>query len=157
MKIFFTILACCLTGISNAQSLERVIVGSAGHTLNAGSLKLKTSVGEPIVGKISNVPLVSVAQGFFTASSSIVTGVSAEGLTKGYVLYPNPVTDKVFIRGDLLLLNNVEINDITGRNLRSSFITGNHISMSSFAPGVYMVRLFNKQNKLLCIYKIIKL
>lgn len=157
MRVFFTILACCFISISFSQSIERVIVGSAGHTMNTGSLKLKTSVGEPIVGKIGSIPLVSVAQGFFTASSSIVTGVDAEDLTKGYVLYPNPVTDKIFIRGDLLLLNNVEINDITGRNLQSSFITGNHISMSSFAPGVYMVRLFNKQNKLLCIYKIIKL
>ena len=65
-------------------------------------------------------------------------------------IYPNPATDKIFIKGDL---DAAEIVDITGKQLIISS-DNRHLDISELASGIYFIKLFTGDQ--IYIKKIIK-
>ena len=83
---------------------------------------------------------------------SIITGITkTTGINNLVSLYPNPVTDNLQIQ-TTLQINKAEITDITGRLLYIT--TSKTIDFSSFAKGVYFVRVTTEKG--IAVKKFIK-
>lgn len=94
-------------------------------------------------GSFSRIPNAT-GSFVFTVSSTpdsfneIITGIDEEVTVS---IYPNPVTDYVFIDSPGIL-QNVELTDPLGRLIQSfSNIRQQQISMHNNAPGIYILRL----------------
>ncbi len=70
----------------------------------------------------------------------LFTGVSEKDGIQ-ITLYPNPVRDQLFIDAGDLLIEQVEIFDLSGKLLTRIQSTGNSIDFSSFPSGTYHVRI----------------
>ena len=63
------------------------------------------------------------------------------------VLFPNPTSNKINIRSnEYFKISEIEIFDISGRKLKSSFETEN-IDVSDFSKGIYFVKIHNSSDK----------
>ncbi|MEA3452601.1 MAG: BspA family leucine-rich repeat surface protein, partial [Bacteroidota bacterium] len=76
----------------------------------------------------------------------------------GISIYPNPTSGKLTIKNEQLIINNLEITDITGKTIfNSQFSTLNsqlEIDLSSFESGIYLISI--QTDKEIFTTKIIK-
>jgi hypothetical protein len=133
--------------ICNGQSLTLTSSVATGNQWNLN--------GTPISGATSSTLVVTTA-GIFTASVGSVTSnaittslISCSNLSEneinGFMVYPNPATDKVTISAtDLNDFNTITIKDQLGRNVvHTTKITSNSMvfDISKLANGTYFVEL----------------
>jgi len=75
---------------------------------------------------------------------TITVGIKEVGSLESIVLYPNPTTGELIINNEQLIINNVELFDVYGRNLLSH--TANRapqtaINIAHLQAGVYFVKV----------------
>lgn len=70
-------------------------------------------------------------------------------------LYPNPTNDKVFVDMEYDANVQYQLFDVYGRMLETKSLEDNCIRLSSYTPGVYLVKIL-KDNKIISAKKIIK-
>ena len=158
MKTILTILCVFTTCFFSAQSIDRQILASAGNTFETSSNKLTFTIGEPIIGVISNT--VTISQGFLATASSGVT-LSEEDVTlkEAIKLYPNPVTENLSINlkntSGTVILN---IYSISGKLVLKASLNGskNLLNLSHLSNGTYLVNLEFTDYKNTKTFKIIK-
>ena len=61
----------------------------------------------------------------------------------GFSLYPNPASNNVFIKGNLLELNKVEVYNINGQLVHKITNRFNQIDISNLESAVYLVKLYS--------------
>lgn len=151
MKIIFTIL-----GLVNLSSIfaqtERKIVGTCGETYSTAQVKLKVSVGEPIVGT-HNTTEATLSQGFFQAKPPRVIVPPPVGFS----FYPNPLKDVLQIKGDITKLKLLQVYDATGKIILQQAVTGSNINLKDLTAGVYTARLTGDNNTIVYYAKLVKL
>jgi len=153
MKIFTTLLLLSLSSLSFAQQAERKIANTCGETYSSGGIKLKVSVGEPIVGMMSTTE-ASLSQGFFQGKPMpIVVPPPAVG----YSFYPNPVKDALQIKGDITKIKQLQLYDATGKIIATLAVTSNSLFIKGLAAGVYTARLIGDKNAIIYYSKLVKL
>jgi hypothetical protein len=86
---------------------------------------------------------------------SSLTGIDENKMYKNIMLSPNPVKDKLNINLTNILIKNIDIYDITGKNIFSTNSPLNVIDVSKYAKGIYFVKIEAENRKF--NYKIIKL
>jgi hypothetical protein len=178
MKLIQLLLLCFICTTVRAQSIERKIVNTTGTRYNSTGVSLKISIGEPIVGRFENATITAVdttistilSQGFFTGLIRKTVPVSAvppvvvpvdtvlQLPPAGYSIYPNPVKDVLFIKGNLVFIDKIQFIDITGHRLFT--LTpgpGGAVPVHTLPPGSYITQLTNKSGDVLNVFKIIKL
>ncbi len=111
------------------------------------------TVGPPIALGTGTIPAMQryVANGKMTVSPNPpckTTTVVNEIATNGDMLiYPNPASDKIFIKLNTTAISNVEIFSMDGRVLYKNSIQSNRnlaeINIAGFSTGVYFVRIDN--------------
>lgn len=79
---------------------------------------------------------------FSWTSTPILVGLNDYDADFEFTIYPNPAGDDLHIQGDRL--SQVEIIDITGRIALTTSNLSGAIDLSSFAPGIYQVRLMDE-------------
>lgn len=85
-----------------------------------------------------------------------VTGVPEEGVAAlQIVLYPNPVTDKLYIEVNPKTDYAITVTDVAGNAVQASF-SGNTLNMQQLAGGIYIVTLTEKATGLKQISRIVK-
>ncbi len=161
---------------AHAQTIERKIINTAGTSYNTTGVRLKVSVGEPIIGnftKATSSDTVSIlSQGFFTGfiRKAIVTpppppptpvdsvDTVVQHIPDGYSIYPNPVKDILFIKGDLVFIRQAEFFDIAGHRLYTQKPgQGGDLPLRNLSSGFYIVKLINTSGEIVNVFKIIKL
>ena len=88
----------------------------------------------------------------------VITSVNELNLErKLFQIYPNPVSDRFIIKGDLNS-KKIELINSAGQVLRSITPMGNSftIDISNFSSGIYLVRVKNSSDKLIEVQRIIK-
>ena len=79
-----------------------------------------------------------------TTDTTFVHELSAESIK----VYPNPANQKLFVRGYPLLVNEISITDVLGRNCILPITNNNNpiteINISKLSPGVYTLTIRNK-------------
>jgi hypothetical protein len=61
-------------------------------------------------------------------------------------LYPNPANDKLYIEGEQLMNQNIEIFDINGKNVANKIMDSNVtiIDISNITQGIYLIKISNE-------------
>lgn len=150
----------CLSAM-NAQSLSQTVVGSSGATITGASNTLSFTVGEAIVGTVSNS--VSLGQGFWLGAI-VEVGLSNEDFTFEVqtTVYPNPITDYLNINFKEMVGQDFEIAvyDINGRQVFQKELTNcseNEIlNFKSFSAGNYFLNIVQSATNKSKTFKIIK-
>jgi hypothetical protein len=76
-----------------------------------------------------------------TFAYSRMQSIRMDGLESDYSVYPNPVTDKLFIR-DFVQVTQVKIVDLTGRSVyQSTAAATGEINLTNLATGIYVVNI----------------
>ncbi len=111
------------------------------------------TVGPPIALGTGTNPAMQryVANGKMTVSANppcaISTGVSALVADGDMIIYPNPASDKIFVRLNSTAISTLEISSIDGRVLYKNTITPENklteINIAGFSAGVYFIRIDN--------------
>ena len=86
---------------------------------------------------------------------SSLTGIDENKMYKNIMLSPNPVKDKLNVNLTNILIKNIDIYNITGKNIFSTNSALNVIDVSKYAKGIYFVKIEAENRKF--NYKIIKL
>ena len=72
----------------------------------------------------------------------------SRAFTESIKVYPNPANQKLFVRGYPLLVNEITITDVLGRNCILPITNNNNpiteINISKLSPGVYTLTIRNK-------------
>jgi len=153
--IFISVLLFVCTGIL-AQPLE--VVSSSGGTFQNGSMFVSFTIGEGFTGAHHNTGVI-LTQGFHQAVvAKLSRGVPViDDYLSALSVYPNPVSDRLYIRtGDLPGLY-YELCDIRGKVIALGRLEGegSHISFSALQPAVYLLKILNEKNE--CkVFQIVK-
>lgn len=92
-----------------------------------------------------------------TDSIPKLTGIASSGALISTKVYPNPFLGFTNIEVSTTGTYFVELDDITGRQLQCSEFNGNHYQLNAegITSGIYFLRLFDSEKKLIGITKII--
>lgn len=157
MKLLLTYFLILTAAALSAQSMDKTVMSSAGSNMAISEVSIGYTIGEPIVGFIANEN--SIDQGFWAGSLQIEAVTEAKNLD-GIVVYPNPVETVLTI-----FTNNNEIFGITlfGVNGQQVFKQNventqleHTIDLSYLSKGMYVLRLFMKDDTEGKLFKIIK-
>ena len=93
---------------------------------------------------VDSFSLVSLKVNYINSVTSIPNKIVDESY---FNLYPNPTTDKIYVKSSLLEPYSIEVTSITGELIKStSFITGNYSFSTQFLQsGVYLVTFFSNK------------
>lgn len=145
-------LALACTGVT-AQSLDRQLIGAGGLVADNGSLNIESSIGEGLVGDLSNSS-IELNQGF-QQSSDLITSLN-EKLSGEFSVFPNPFSNHLTIQTDL------DVSAIRLFDMKGALITemnyANHqmVDLSHITPGLYQLVLFSNESNDIHTYKIQK-
>jgi len=147
--------------ISQAQSLSQFVVGNSGETISGASGTLSFTVGEPVIGEITNGS--ALGQGFWLgAIEGIFLGAEDFSLETAMTVYPNPVGEQLSIsfediQGEQI---NFVLYDVSGREIFKKQITNNlateRINLSTLANGSYLIKVTRLKGEHSKTFKIIK-
>jgi len=74
--------------------------------------------------------------------------VAISEITNEMALYPNPVSDYLYIKSDVVI-EKVTIYDLTGKMVKQVEQPGNSIDLSNFAPGFYLLKANTSQGEMM--------
>lgn len=147
-----------LTSEFSVEDSEGLTIQLINESQNATNL-LWTINGEEFTDE--NVSYTFDNEGIYTisleASNSCGNTVSSEDIMVGTVgvneqyetsfptIYPNPITDMLFISG-VEDIESLEILDSNGKVLKSLSNSTNNVSMSGYPNGIYIVRISTNQS-----------
>jgi hypothetical protein len=157
MKLKIFLLLFAINGLCSLPAQE--VISPAGTHATGPGIALSWTVGEPVIGTISNGSY-TLTQGFHQSrlSSTATDDIVIPGLS--LVVYPNPLTDLLMIRideGDFSLLQ-YSLFDLEGKILISNKISKNpaQINMETFAAGKYLLHIGRKTGEPVKTFKIVK-
>ena len=154
-QLLATLLLCCTTSIC-AQAISKHVVASAGSFKTASEITISYTIGETVVGKISNENAID--QGFW-AGSLQVENITEQKDLDGIVVYPNPVVDELTIFTANNELFGITLFAVDGRKVLTQRVEEtlleHKIELSYLSQGTYILRLFMKDTQTK-MFKIIK-
>ncbi|SMC49153.1 T9SS type A sorting domain-containing protein [Moheibacter sediminis] len=86
-----------------------------------------------------SVKSIDASKVYSDASDEGQLSVAENAFVNNLQIYPNPASDKVFVKADKL--NSVELYDLQGRKLDVKLNSDNSINVSSLPKGVYVLKL----------------
>ncbi len=149
--LFFIVLSIIST---NAQSIDRYVVSSAGESLSKGDYKLDFTIGETVAQTFENGTQLS--QGFHQVWL-ITTALSDPESNWNVNVYPNPTVGLLNIESEESL--NGRIIDALGKMVIEAQTKAGHgqIDMSSLPVGTYFLMLNHLSKTDVKSYRIVKI
>jgi bacillolysin len=130
----FTIPATAKTG----KTRLRIVMSDASATTSCGSY----SYGETEDYSLSITGGTTIAAGQGLTATSVTLDAGAE-----LSLYPNPATDQLNLSlNSGAELKSVEVLDVRGAKTSARYLGNGEVSVSSLAPGLYLLRASDGQN-----------
>lgn len=132
----------------SAGFTQTIFAGDSVQFLNMNNGVFYTSNGNFILSTNNNIPL--------TENKEINTNTSISNLisNKDISIFPNPVSDKLYIKNknsqkiDVLILS-----DLSGKIIAKFALENSEISIKNISNGLYFASIYN-ENKLVSIQKI---
>ena len=163
MKTIYVLLILLTSyGVSHAQSISQYVFGNTGATISGASNSLSFTLGEPVIGLISNGE--SLGQGFWlgAAASIVLSTEDFSSLENSITVYPNPVRDVVNLAFTDILSEEfvVQVTDISGKTILQKVFENNglteSISVSNLSSGIYFINIQRSEKQQSKTFKIIK-
>jgi len=141
-----------------AQSLEKTVFSPAGQPTQNSGISINFTIGEPIVGLISDKE--TIGQGFWAGKGILVIPLSITESPSRIVVYPNPVVEELTVfTGDEKILG-LQLFAVNAQRVLVQKVDApqleHKIDMSHLTKGVYVLQLYVGGNKELQEFKIIK-
>jgi hypothetical protein len=152
--LFFFILS--LPGFS--QSISKQMIGFSGTNFDNGSNKLNYSAGEVVVGAMTGEDgAYQLGNGYFPSLKLSTLNIEAPKLKLQIKVFPNPVTETLFINHPTQQYFDVMVTDISGKQiLKTAYRNHQPLSLQNLTSGTYFIRVTTKDSKQTNTYKIIK-
>jgi len=163
-RLIVIIITLIITPALFAQNLKLAgsVVSSDGDYSVTTAHKLSWTLGEPVVGVLKTANHI-LTVGFQQNWDKIVAVEDIE-YNWQILAYPNPVTDKVYIRflnpGSAEII--IELMNVTGgkvfsekhnNQVEDELVT---IDVAMLKPGMYLLHIFSPEQKIDRVYKVIK-
>ncbi|MRH99612.1 T9SS type A sorting domain-containing protein [Kriegella sp. EG-1] len=157
MKQHYVIIFLLISTSVNAQSLEKSITANAGISFTESNSALAFTIGEPIIGAISEKE--SIQQGFW-AGGLFVENITTEDDLAGISVYPNPVANVLTVYTNHKKVYGVTLFSVSGQRVLIQNITSeqleHHLDVNHLAKGVYVLHLYVEGYNNGKLFKILK-
>ena len=158
-KLFF----CSITYLSFslnlvAQSVSKQVIGPSGTTFENGTNKLSYTTGEVVVGAMTAEDgSLYLGNGYYPSLTLETLTSEAPALQLDIKVFPNPVTEVIYITHPTELFFEIRITDISGKQiLETAHQKQQPLSVQNLTTGTYFITVTTKESKQTNTYKIIK-
>jgi hypothetical protein len=156
----YFILVFLLLGFSSyAQpTISKQVIGPGGQTFENGNNKLSYSVGEVAVGAMTDEDgTYQLGNGYYPSLNLSTLNTESPELQLQVNVYPNPVTEAIYITHPTEQFFDVRITDISGKQiLQTAHQKEQPLSVQTLTTGTYFITVTTKESKQTNTYKIIK-
>ena len=156
----YFILVFLLLGFSSyAQpTISKQVIGPGGATFENGNNKLSYTAGEVVVGAMTDEDgSVQLGNGYYPSLDLSTLNTETPELQLQVKVYPNPVTEAIFITHPTEQLFEVRITDISGKQiLQTQYQKQQPLNVQILTTGTYFITVTTKESKQTNTYKIIK-
>ena len=152
------ILLLFTSSICLSQSISKQVIGPAGATYENNNNKLSYTAGEVLVGAMTSEDgSIQLGNGYYPSLDLSTLTTETPELKLQVKVFPNPVTDAIFITHTTEQFFDVAITDISGKQiLQTTHQKQQPLSVQNFTSGTYFVIVNTKDSKQTNTYKIIK-
>ena len=155
---YFTlaILLVSLSGFS--QTISKQVIGPGGQTFENGNNKLSYTVGEVVVGAMTDEDgSVQLGNGYYPSLDLSTLNTESPELQLQVKVFPNPTKEVIYITHPTEQFFDVRITDISGKQiLQTAYQKQQALSVQRLTTGTYFITVTTKQSKQTNTYKIIK-
>jgi len=141
---YTTTSASTLTLVFDSNFTGTIKVNNVSYTASAGIVTASIPAGTNTItkGSVANLFYISTA---YTGSTLRVAQTSTEEVeTTKTVLYPNPVTDVLYLSHSNQQVEKIEIYNISGTLVTSSGKNVENIDISKLVHGAYLAKIYTK-------------
>ena len=158
-KLFFcsiTYLSFSLTLV--AQSVSKQVIGPSGTTFENGTNKLSYTTGEVVVGAMTAEDgSLYLGNGYYPSLTLETLTAETPAIQLEIKVFPNPVTEVIYITHPTELFFEIRITDISGKQiLETAHQKQQPLSVQNLTTGTYFITVTTKDLKQTNTYKIIK-
>lgn len=157
MRAILLLLSVFILHTSFGQTISQDVITTTGESVTNSAGYLSWSIGEPVIETDSSSDSY-LTQGFQQPGLVIVSSIDNFNNSDGITVYPNPVTTSLYIKHDQEQAIQIDLVDALGRLVLKSTLSGqqNSIDLNSFAAGMYFLRVYDSNNKLISSLKVDK-
>ena len=154
--LFLVFLLPSLTSYS--QTISKQVIGPSGATFENGNNKLSYTVGEVVVGAITDEDgTYQLGNGYYPSLNLSTLETEAPELQLEIKVFPNPTKEVIYITHPMEQFFNVSIKDINGKQiLQTANQKQQPLSVQTLTTGTYIIIVTTKDSKQSNTYKIIK-
>ena len=156
----YFLLSFLLLGFSSyAQpTISKQVIGPGGQTFENGNNKLSYTVGEVVVGAMTDEDgSYQLGNGYYPSLDLSTLNSDTPELQLQVKVFPNPATEVIYITHHTEQLFEVDITDISGKQiLKTLHQKERHLSVQTLTTGTYFITVTTKESKQTNTYKIIK-
>ena len=144
-----------MTTISYSQSISKQVIGTGEKTQSNSNLKVNWTIGEPVVGLMSNGGN-QLGNGYYPSLDLQALSIEDNVLDVQLRIYPNPTAQSLYVLHPDMSSFGITILDLNGKQLYSGTINNEPLDVSNYTQGMYLVTVENKETNKKNTYKIIK-
>lgn len=129
---------------TNAQTLERYVIGSLGTTFSTADTVLSVGVGELTVLNITD-GTTTIQQGFYATPEAQNTLSRPDFDIDTVTIYPNPAKDILNVTySSVITLQKIEVYDVKGGLVQTISDQYAQINVSHLKAAVYLLKMYTK-------------
>ena len=158
MKKLLFILSFFVAFTGFSQSISKQVIAPSGASYENGNNKLSYTAGEVVVGAMTaEDSSIQLGNGYYPSLDLSVLNTETLELVLHVKIFPNPVTEFLFITHPTELYYDVMITDVSGKQIiNTSYKKQEPLSVETLTTGTYFITVTTKDSKQTNTYKIIK-
>ncbi len=147
-----------LTLSVSSQTISKQVIGPGGSTVDNGTNKLSYTTGEVLVGAMTSEDgSIQLGNGYYPSLDLSTLNTESSELQLQVKVFPNPVTEALFITHPTEQFFELVITDISGKQLlQTPHQKHQPLSVETLTTGTYFITVTTKDSKQTNTYKIIK-
>ena len=124
-----------------SQTISKQVIGPAGATYENGTNKLSHTTGELVVGAMTDQQVTyQLSNGYYPSLDLSTLSTESPSLDLQVKVFPNPVTELLFISHPTEQRFEVMITDMTGKKLlNTTYQNEQPLHFQNFTSGTYFV------------------
>jgi len=155
---YFTLAIFLVSLSAFGQTISKQVIGPSGATFDNGSNKLSYTAGEVVVGAMTSEDgSIQLGNGYYPSLDLSTLNTESPELQLQVKVYPNPVTEAIYITHPIEQFFEVRITDVSGKQLlQTPHKKQQPLSVQTLTSGTYFITVTTRDSKQTNTYKIIK-
>ena len=141
-----------------SQTISKQVIGPGGQTFENGNNKLSYSVGEVVVGAMTDDEgRLQLGNGYYPSLNLSTLNTETPELKLQVKVFPNPAKEVIYITHPTEQFFEVRIADVSGKQiLQTALQKQQPLNVQTLTRGTYFITVTTKDSKQTNTYKIIK-